>query len=383
MNWLLVLLPLIGFCGVTGRPKKYVDKVLLVSMDGFRWDYLDKIDTPHFDYLADHGVKVRYVNNTFITETFPCHYSIATGLYEESHGIIANKMYDPVFNETFGMANHDPKWWEAGEPIWITATKQNMKSATYFWPGSEVAIKGVRPEIWYPYNESVPFEERIDTVMDWFANQGVHLATLYFHEPDHTGHLYGPDSQQIKDKVVYMDNILGYLLGKLRENQLWDSVNVIITSDHGMTSVDVDTQNILPEDGQVDTVYQSLKNQSDAMHLTVYKKEDIPEHYHYKNNRRVMPVVALADEGWLVVDNKHRYDYHPGGAHGYNNQFMSMKPIFLAHGPNFKSNYRQESIKNVDIYPLICELLGVVASPNNGSLSNTEDMLRDSEYIIG
>ncbi|KAK6184426.1 hypothetical protein SNE40_006900 [Patella caerulea] len=209
-------------------------------MDGFRWDYLENIDTPNFDSMADQGVKVRYMNNTFVTET--SHYSMATGLYKESHGIVGNQMYDPVFNESFTIRTRDSKWWEAGKPIWITATKYNKKSATHFWPGSEVEIKGVRPAIWLPYNGSIPFKTRIDTVVEWFANKGVHFATLYFHEPDATGHKYGPDSQEYKDKVKYMDGILGYMMRKLRDNKLWDSVNVIVTSDHGMTSVDVDNR---------------------------------------------------------------------------------------------------------------------------------------------
>ncbi|ESO94265.1 hypothetical protein LOTGIDRAFT_118461 [Lottia gigantea] len=386
----------------TGSPKKYVDKVLLVSMDGFRWDYLDKMNTPHFDYLADHGVKVKYVNNTFITETFPCHYSIATGLYEENHGIVANEMYDPVFDANFTMANHEPRWWEGGEPIWITATKQSVKSATYFWPGSEVAIHGVRPAIWKLYNQSVLFEKRIETVIDWFLNQDVKLATLYFHEPDHTGHVYGPYSDEMKAQVKYMDSVLGYMMVKLKAAGLFDSVNLILTSDHGMTTVDTTKRvnvrdwvnqtlikmipkegpviHIIPEDGEIDTVYQILEQQKQDMHMTVYKKEDIPEKFHYKDNRRIPPIIAMADEGWLLMKYSH---YHPHGSHGYSNEYMSMKPIFLAHGPNFKENHRLTSIESVDIYPLICELLGINPAPNNGSLSNTMSMLKSDANIIG
>ncbi|KAK6183339.1 hypothetical protein SNE40_010840 [Patella caerulea] len=372
-------------------------------MDGFRWDYLENIDTPNFDSFAAQGVKVRYMNNTFIPETFPCHFTMVTGLYEESHGIVGNYMYDPIFNESFGLSTHDSKWWEAGEPIWITATKKNKKSATHFWPGSEVEFNGVRPAIWLQYNETIPFEKRIETVVDWFANKGVHFATLYFHEPDRTGHKYGPDSQEIKDKVKYMDGLLGSLILGLRENKLWDSINVIITSDHGMASVDVDNKlvdindyvpantvkmvprdgaviQILPEDGQEDVVFQALKAKENEMHATVYKKDDIPERYHYKNNRRVAPIVAIAEEGWLISDKPKKYSkLHSLGGHGYDNRFMSMKPIFLAHGPNFKVNYKQESIESVDIYPLICKLLGVNAAPNNGSLSNTAAMLKANE----
>ncbi|XP_050405716.2 ectonucleotide pyrophosphatase/phosphodiesterase family member 5 [Patella vulgata] len=200
-----------------------------------------------------------------------------------------------------------------------------------------------------------------------------------------------------------MDQLLGYMIQKLRNNNLWDSLNVIVTSDHGMTSVDVDNKlvnindyvpdntvkmvprdgaviQIIPEDGQEDVVFQAIKDKEGEMHVTVYKKKDIPEHYHYKNNRRVTPIVAIAEEGWLIVDKTQKYSKpRPFGGHAYDNRLMSMKPLFLAHGPNFKANYNQESIENVDIYPLICKLLGVNAAPNNGSLSNTEDMLEVNE----
>ncbi|XP_071132341.1 ectonucleotide pyrophosphatase/phosphodiesterase family member 5-like [Mytilus edulis] len=374
----------------------YSNQVLLVSMDGFRWDYLTKVSTPNFDRLAQNGTKASYINNTFITKTFPCHYTIVTGLYEESHGIIGNKMYDPVFNSTFNMQNYETRWWNGGEPIWVTARRQNLKSATYFWPGSEAEIRGYRPNIWKHYNQSVPFKNRIDTVITWLTDEHIDLVNLYFHEPDATGHAFGPDSPQIIEKVQAMDKILGYLLDKFDSHNLTNKVNLILTSDHGMTTIDtankvvditdhvnmskiqfpVDNGPIMqiqPSLGLIDDVVQSLQNVS---HISVFKKEDIPDHWHYRNNRRIMPVFLLADEGWSITTNKRKAaSYHGKGAHGYDNRLNSMKPIFLARGPNIKENYTTNTFRSIDIYPMICNILGIQPAPNNGSLTATSSFL--------
>lgn len=147
-------------------------------------------------------------------------------------------MYDPVFNESFTMQTSDSKWW-GGEPIWITARKQKLRSATFFWPGSEVNFNGTRPNIYIPYNKAIPFSIRVDAVMGWLANRDMNFVCIYFHEPDGTGHTYGPDSSQVIEKVREMDILLGSIVAKLEENNLLDKVNVIVTSDHGMTGLDV------------------------------------------------------------------------------------------------------------------------------------------------
>ncbi|KAK3089043.1 hypothetical protein FSP39_000369 [Pinctada imbricata] len=331
----------------------------------------------------------------FVHDIFPTNEDF--GLNEESHGIIGNHMYDPVFNATFGMGTKETRWWDGGEPIWVTARKHNLTSATYFWPGSETEIRGYRPNIWLPYNESHPFRTRIDRVIDWFVNENIDIATLYFHEPDHTGHVFGPDSQEILAKVREMDGILGYLMKKFEDHNLWDTVNMIVTSDHGMTSVDfqnkaiviselvsMDTIKFTVDSGPIMQIFP-VGRASDLVHelnsrnqpMTVYLKEDIPDFWHYKNNRRVMPVFAVADEGWSIV-TQNSSDPEKGN-HGYDNRLMSMKPIFYAAGPNFKKNFKSDTFRNVDIYPLICELLGISPSPNNGSLARVEDMLEQCE----
>ncbi|KAK3592419.1 hypothetical protein CHS0354_036049 [Potamilus streckersoni] len=308
-------------------------------------------------------------------------------------------MYDPEFNETFTMATKTSKWWEGGEPVWVTARKHGKRSAIYFWPGSETEIHGFFPNIWMKYNESDPFNNRIDTVIHWLLNDQADMVALYFHEPDYTGHIFGPNSTEVSKKVEEMDGWLGYLMKNLTDHGLWDNVNVIVTSDHGMAAVDVNSRvidiydyvdpsaiqlitsvgeilNILPVNGKEEEMARNLTN---CPHMTVYKKQDIPEHWHYKNNRRVLPILLVAEEGWLIVKNRTAYD--PGivkGAHGYDNQLSSMKPIFYARGPDFRRNYLAKPFNSIDLYPLMCKLLGIKPAPNNGTLDNTADILASS-----
>ena len=233
--------------------------VLLVSFDGFRWDYIEKahkrgISLPNFEYLIRNGVKANYSENVFITKTLPNHFTTVTGMFEESHGVVGNKMYDPFFGEYFDIKNktqsHDPKWWNNGdekggpEPIWVTnqkATDELLKrrSGVMMWPGNTVEIHGEYPYHSVEYNESISNRSRIDQVVDWFVTEEnpINLGLLYFSEPDRTGHKYGPDSNQLFEMIEALDGHLGYMFDKFQDHKLLDDIDIIVTSDHGMTNV--------------------------------------------------------------------------------------------------------------------------------------------------
>ncbi|XP_067126662.1 ectonucleotide pyrophosphatase/phosphodiesterase family member 5-like [Centruroides vittatus] len=372
-------------------------KVLLISFDGFRWDYYKNYKTPNLDYLAKTGVHAPTgILAAFATKTFPNHYSIITGLHQESHGIVDNTMYDPVFNKSFRMHNtKDSAWW-GGEPIWVTARKQGMRVGVYFWPSSDIKIQNIRPNYFFKYNIKTPFEKRIDTAVNWLANDQVEIALVYFNQPDNIGHKTGAMSEGVRKTVESLDKLVGYLLEKLLEKFLLDRVNLIITSDHGMANITKKEHlialekyvhlkrevkwipaggpvvGILPQEGKLDIVYNKLKHAHPNM--SVYKKEEIPERWHYKNHRRIMPILAVADEGYLIA-RKYR-ENSTLGQHGYDNNLTSMRPIFFARGPDFKENYKTRSFDITNIYPLICYLLGINSAPNNGSLTEVSHMLR-------
>ncbi|XP_036270993.1 ectonucleotide pyrophosphatase/phosphodiesterase family member 5 [Pipistrellus kuhlii] len=371
-------------------------KVLLVSFDGFRWDYLYRVPTPHFHHVMKHGVRVKQVTNIFITKTYPNHYTLVTGLFAENHGVVANDMFDPMLNKSFSLDNmniYDSEFWEEATPIWITNQRAGHASGAAMWPGTDVKIHESFPAHYMPYNASVSFEERVAKIIEWFTSkEPINLGLLYWEDPDDMGHHLGPDSPLMGPVISDIDNKLGYLMQMLKKANLWDTLNLIITSDHGMTQcseervIELDqyldrdlyllidgspVAAILPKEGKFDEVYEALAHAHP--NLTVYKKEEIPERWHYKYNNRVQPIIAVADEGWYILQNKS--EGLMLGNHGYDNALAEMHPIFLAHGPAFRKNFTKEAMSSTDLYPLLCHLLSIPAMPHNGSLRRVQDLL--------
>lgn len=397
--WVL-LLPLVSLNqhGHRDHTARERPKLLLVSFDGFRWDYIDRVPTPNFHKLISEGVMVEQVENAYITKTFPNHYSLVTGMYAETHGIVANQMFDPVLNRSFSMETdsiYDSRWWEEAVPLWVTVQKAGGRSGAAMWPGSDVKIHGVFPNRYLQYNASVSFETRVGHIIEWFTapeGEAVDFGVLYWEEPDESGHELGPQSP-LMDVVIYgIDQKLGFLIEELTKAGLYEKVNLIVTSDHGMAQLSPDNiieldqyvsrdlytwvdkspvVGILPKQGKLEEVYSKLEDANPNM--VVFKKENIPEHFHYQHNIRIMPIIIEAKEGWTVVQN--RSSPFMLGNHGYDNTLRSMQPVFVARGPALRQNYVKTSMRSVDLYPLMCQILSVKPLPNNGSLLNVIDLL--------
>lgn len=404
----LLLLPLFVLlnCVQSNQQKKQqkdeVQPLLLISFDGFRYDYLTKTDTPNFDSLIANGVKAESLIPVFPSKTFPNHYSIATGLYPENSGLVGNTMYDPEFDAWYRISDRDavtdPKWYN-GEPIWNTVEKQGLKAGTFFWVGSETPIQGMRPTYWKIYKESVPNTARIDTVVKWLGyndDRGVDFAALYFSFVDAAGHEYGTDSDSLIAAVQKADRLIGYLKNKLSENHLWNTINIIVLADHGMVNLSADKTIMLPsiinmdnveriiwspatmiwpKEGSKENLFNKLK-QNEA-HYHIYKKENLPEWYHLQN-RRVAPLIMVADLGYTILSDEYKDTFLkrlPGAAHGYDNHQKKMQAIFIAHGPAFKKGIVVPSFENVHVYELMTHLLGLKPSPNDGSLDSVKAML--------
>lgn len=371
--------------------------VILVSLDGFRADYLDTYSAPTLRGIQDRGVSA-VMTPSFPSKTFPNHYSLVTGLYPESHGIVANTMYDPVFDATFTLSNGEGnkgRWW-GGEPLWVTAEQQNVRSACMFWPGSSAEIKGTRPSLWVAYDETMPYSSRAQQVVEWLerpARERPQFVTLYFEEPDHTGHEYGPDDSHVADAVARVDAAVGDLLSTLERRGLAEQVNVLVVADHGMAATAADRVIYLDEIidmARVDVIdwspvfaaFPTDPEDLDALvaelqtveHMTCGRKEDLPARFHYHRHRRIPPLVCVADEGWATTTRD--YPFRAGGSHGYDNELASMQALFVAQGPAFRRGYaRAERVANVHLYELMAHILGVDAAVNNGTLAEVEDFL--------
>jgi predicted AlkP superfamily pyrophosphatase or phosphodiesterase len=380
------------------------NQLLLISFDGFRYDYPGKVETPHFDSLAANGVQAEGLIPVVPSKTFPNHYSIVTGLYPENSGIVGNTIYDPEWDEWYRISDREAvmngKWYQ-GEPIWNTLEKQGLRTGTMFWVGSEANIQGMYPTYWKPYDGSMPYRARIDTVVKWLSypdSLAVNFATLYFEHVDQMGHDYGTDSDSVKAAIRKSDRLLGYLKNQLRNRGLWDQMNVIVLSDHGMTDLSADKTirldeiidlnsveqiiwdpmtMIWPKEGAGEQVYKALKDNED--HYQVYKKEELPERYHLKNHRRVGEIIILADLGYTILNSSNEdrfFESLPQGTHGYDNDQKTMQAIFLAHGPAFKEGENVATFQNIHIYELVNHLMRTKPASNDGSLDSVKVLLK-------
>lgn len=396
-------------CFVINPQQSAQPMLLLVSFDGFRWDYLNMYNLTNFNYLKNLGSHADYIINSFSTVTFPNHWTIVTGLYEESHGILQNQMYDPLLNKTFYYKSPETQtieWYgqnKLAEPIWVTNQKagEGRKSAAE-WIGANVIFQ--EQNITYiPYNKSKSYKQLIDQFIQLFTqeNEPINFGALYFDEPDHVGHLYGPYSVQMKEKLEELDQELGYMIEQLRVHNLFDRLNLIITSDHGMDTISnktaifldnyIDTNlfkaygtracyNLFLNESDIDYVYETLKSVPD---IDVYLKKDIPDRFNYKHNSRIGDILLVTRIGHALYINKEAVNWTVNnGDHGYDNAASSMHPIFIAHGPAFKKSYKTKVFNNVDIYPLMCSILGVAPAVNNGSMYNVEQMLVSSQQKL-
>ena len=376
--------------------------VLLVSMDGFRSDYLEITDTPNFDKMAKNGVQSEGLKPVFISKTFPNHYSIATGMYAESHGLIANSFFASDLDRHYSIRDRESVEngdFYGGEPIWVTAERQGVKTASYFWVGTEAAVAGVYPSISKRYDQKVPFDDRIDSVMTWFSLPISHrprLIMLYFHEPDWTGHEYGPSSAETVDQIQRMDGIMGTIMEKAEKLSIADKLNVLVVSDHGMTElnqehiIDLSAYTDFSDvtmDGAGPTVFLSsdsrerlttVYNDLQQLHnAQVYWKRDIPKRWHYRDHERIPEVMIVAKEGWTLMPMGHGPKM-PRGDHGYDNELTSMQAIFVADGPAFKSGYSRKVFENIHIYPLLAHILGLEPYAEiDGDLDVVKDLLVD------
>ncbi|KAM7373676.1 hypothetical protein PAMP_008511 [Pampus punctatissimus] len=386
--------------------------LLLVSLDGLRAEYLQTWSSllPVLDKLKTCGTSSAYMQAAFPSKTFPNHYTIVTGLYPESNGLIDNNMYDPVFDASFSLSSPEkdnPRWY-LGQPIWNTAKYQGLKSGTFFWPGSDVKINNSFPDIFQPYNGKVPFEERVFTVLKWLQmpdDERPDFYTLYLEEPDKSGHNFGPVSGGVIEALQGVDRIMGQLMNGLKQIGLHRCLNVIIVADHGMEDTSCDRKEVLQElVGDISKYFVSegafgrirAKNKDtvlDAAGLVAdmtckkpdqkikpYLKANLPKRLHFANSRRIEDVNVLVDPEWLFERYPGSLTFCAGGTHGYDNDVESMHAMFVSYGPKFHSETEIEPFSNTELYNLMCDVLQISPAENNGTHGSMNHVLRQPYY---
>jgi predicted AlkP superfamily pyrophosphatase or phosphodiesterase len=375
--------------------------VILISIDGFRYDYAEQHQAVNIQKLGEEGVRAESMTSVYPTKTFPNHYSIVTGLFAENHGLVSNTFYDPNLDLTYRIGNRkrvEDERFYGGTPLWVLAEEQGMKSACYFWVGSEAPVKGIRPSYYYVYDGKVPNQTRVDQAVKWLElpeTERPRFITLYFSDVDDEGHRYGPDAPETKSAVQSIDSLIGDL--RQRTQALGLPVNIVVVSDHGMIKVDrsnpmvvekmadfaearpvvAETHTMIysQDEAEVDRIYDELLPQAGEK-FRLYKKEEIPENLHFKNHHRIGEILMIANAPHVFASARWRPGGSPG-VHGFDPYTTpEMGAIFYANGPSFKRGMTIPAFDNVHVYPMIAKILGLeVTEAIDGDLKVLEGAL--------
>ncbi|XP_029957856.1 autotaxin isoform X2 [Salarias fasciatus] len=371
--------------------------LIMLSVDGFRASYVKRGSAviPNIEKLRSCGTHAPYMRPVYPSKTFPNLYSLATGLYPESHGIVGNSMYDPVFDANFNLRSREKlnhRWW-GGQPIWITAVKQGLKAATFFWP------------------VTISLERRILTMLQWLhlpEKERPYVYAMHSEQPDTFGHKVGPMSAELNGPLRVIDRVVGQLMDGLKQMKLHRCVNIILVGDHGMEEANCDRTEFLsnylssvediilipgalgrirsryPNNPKYDpkTVVANLTCKKSDQHFKPYFKQNLPKRLHYAHNRRIEDIHLLVDRKWHVARKVPEGRRHCGfaGDHGYDNKINSMQTIFLGYGPTFRFKTKVPAFENIELYNVMCDLLGLKPAPNNGTHGSLNHLLRNPPF---
>ena len=402
-RWGILLLLLVAACSrtppvQTAKPAER-PPLILISVDGLRPDYLYRGVTPNINALAASGVRAKAMRPSFPSLTFPNHYTLVTGLRPDHHGIVNNNMEDAnIPGKAFALSNRDAvidrRWWDEAEPVWVTAEKAGVRTATMFWPGSEAPIQGVRPTQWMVFDGKMPNPARVTQILGWLDQpQRPAFLTLYFDTVDHDGHEFGPDAPETTAAMAEVDARIGDLVAGLKARGV--VANIVLVSDHGMIGVaperTVRIDQLLPAgsyrfiSGGALAGLEPVPGQEAALatavlkpndHMQCARKADLPARLHYGRNPRVPAFVCIAQPGWMILGQPPREGSRLGGMHGYDPATPEMAATFVAAGPAFKAGTILPVFDNVDVYPLLMRLIGVKPRASDGDIAGVKAGLK-------
>jgi len=374
--------------------------LVLVSLDGWRWDYINRFSAPNLRALASRGVRAAALIPSFPVLTFPNHYTLVTGLYPEHHGIVGNTMNDAAIGQRFSMSAEtakDSRWW-GGEPLWVRVIRSGRHAATMFWPGSDVEIGGVRPTFWKPYLKQITVPDRVRQALEWLAlpePQRPSFVSLYFEAVDTAGHDFGLESPELAAAAANLDDAIGQLVAGVHALGLDDRITFVVVSDHGMSQlspdrvvyledyVDPDTVDVTewhgflaaaPKDGDAESLYRKLHGQHPA--LAIYMREHTPPPLHYRDNPRIAPVIGILDTGWAVTTRARlRSKKLDAATHGFDPHSRDMGALFVAAGRGIRRGRVVAPFQNVDVYDVLCAIVGISPAANDGNAATAREIL--------
>lgn len=378
-------------------------EVILISIDGYRADYLDRGDNPVLERLAAQGVRTRWMIPSFPTVTDPNHYALIIGRYPDHNGIVANDIADrDIQREHFEIndaaSTESPRWWDEATPLWRTAQRYGMSTAEMDWPDGYVRIDGALPN-YHRNGRSVA--ETTAGVIGWLAlpaSKRPRFIMIHYEPVDLEGHRHGPNSPEVDAALREADRAIGRLVAALKRDGLYQDTDLLVVSDHGMAAIPSGQEIYLDDiidmhaismvtgaaEAGIDPHRSMAGREAEATllaphpHMHCWKKYDLPRHLDYGSNPRIPAVVCIAKPGWLITTHaaEARREYPLRGEHGYDNLAPSMRALFIAEGPSFRRGYVAPPFPNVDVYPLLAHILQIEPERNDGNFAAVQPMLK-------
>ena len=406
--WVLLFLSI----AIVSKAQEKEQYVILISLDGYRYDYTERFQPENLSRFIATGTAAEAMIPSFPSKTFPNHYTIATGMKPENHGLVDNAFYDPSKDQVYLISNREivqDSYWYGGTPLWVLAEQHGLTTASYFFVGTEAPVQGTQPTYFYNYDANVANLTRISKVFEWLMlpeEERPRLITLYFSDMDDIGHRYGPDNEeQLNKRLERLDRELGALFEGLKSFDL--DINVFIVSDHGMTNVP--KVNLLNLDHITEGIDAKVINNGASAHLYLnnplemeevflklnakkgpFKTVKVGDRVYYKNieahRHRIGDLLILPDLGFYLATTSGIVGYQNRslmfktevfGEHGYSPEYRDMHGIFYANGPMIKEGFKIGKFENIHVYPVICDILGLkIPDGIDGRLEELQHILK-------
>ncbi|MFK7915379.1 MAG: ectonucleotide pyrophosphatase/phosphodiesterase [Pseudomonadales bacterium] len=362
--------------------------VIVLSWDGLRHDYIDRLSLPGLERLARDGVRAGRLITVRPSDTFPSHVSLATGTYPDRHGIVGNLFVDRDLG-AYHMSS-DTRWLQA-EPLWIAAERQGVISATYFWVGSEQDWRGQRSRYRQtPFDSSRPEADKAAQIIAWLrlpAAQRPRLIMSYWRGADSVGHRFGPASKRVDQALAQQDAVLQELLAELDALNRWETLTLILVSDHGMVAsgdylpvrealrdADIEAQVVgqalahvfLADPEQLPAAQAALEAVDPV--LSVITGSAVPAHWRLQHPQRTGDLVLTVPPPYVLtmptgfaglVTRTLRWFGWDFGGHGYDPELPAMGAAFLAMGAGVEAGTELAQVRAVDVAATVSQLLDI------------------------
>lgn len=411
----VIMLSLILFFWIsTGFSQEKEEKpiVILISLDGFRYDYVERFQPENLSRFIKNGTAAEALIPSFPTKTFPNHYTIATGMLPEHHGLVDNSFFEPFKDQVYTMSERDivqDGYWYGGTPIWVLAENNGLRAVSYFFVGSEAPVKGIRPSEYFDYDGRVPNLTRISKVFEWLQMpepERPRLIALYFSDMDDVGHAYGPNNdQKLRERLAKLDHELGALFEGIKSFNL--PINVILVSDHGM--VEVQKESLINLDKLTEGIDARVVNNGALAHVYLADPADqmaaieairarsphvsideLTSNENYsditKYPQRIGDFLIIPEFGHYLATERALMQYQNRsamlktdvyGEHGFSPKNQDMWGVFYAGGPQIQAGKQIAPFQNIHIYPMLCRILGLpIPEDIDGKIEVLEPILK-------